>query len=149
MRKIVQQGFTLIELMIVITIIGILAAIAIPNYMSYTGRAQATEAISVTSGLRSDIALWLWEYKALPNAAAVASTGYLGSQAGAIEGKYISDRQITIAASTGMISVPFDNGVVAGKTATLTPIVDLTNGTQVTGWQCGGSAIEYLPTSCR
>ena len=56
MRK-VQQGFTLIELMIVVAIIGILAAIAIPAYSSYVGKAQASEAFSLIDGARTPVAL--------------------------------------------------------------------------------------------
>jgi type IV pilus assembly protein PilA len=55
MRKI-QQGFTLIELMIVVAIIGILAAVAIPAYQDYTARAQLSEAITLTGGLKTPIA---------------------------------------------------------------------------------------------
>ena len=53
-----EKGFTLIELMIVVAIIGILAAIAMPAYQDYTGRAQAVEGVSVTSGLRTEISVW-------------------------------------------------------------------------------------------
>jgi prepilin-type N-terminal cleavage/methylation domain-containing protein len=59
MKRTTQQGFTLIELMIVVAIIGILAAIALPAYQDYTARAQASEALSSTAGLRADIAVYV------------------------------------------------------------------------------------------
>lgn len=73
------HGFTLIELMIVVTIIGILSAIAIPAYQIYVARAQMTEGLVATQGLRNEIALWVANYKQFPDASAVdADTGYVG-----------------------------------------------------------------------
>ena len=88
MRK-VQKGFTLIELMIVVAIIGILAAIALPAYQDYTGRAQAAEALSSTAGVRADIGVYLSEEGALPvtgDAAAAVIEATLAD----LDGKYFN-----------------------------------------------------------
>nr|WP_170069253.1 pilin [Marinobacterium halophilum] len=135
-----QQGFTLIELMIVVAIIGILAAIALPAYQDYTGRAQAAEALSATAGIRADIAVVLSEDGDLADI-----PGRVDDAAAALNGKYITDGGATIAANTGAISVPFDSGVLSGETMTITPTL---NGTQISTWVCADVPAQFIPSGC-
>lgn len=72
MKKI-QQGFTLIELMIVVAIIGILAAVALPAYQDYTGRAQFSESLTVAGGLKTDVLDYVGQNGACPDNATAAA----------------------------------------------------------------------------
>lgn len=144
------SGFTLIELMIVVAIIGILAAIALPNYLTYTARAQAVEGFVVSDTIRNDIATWVFENKVFPDAAAVAFTGIIGRQANALDGKYVAANGVAVTADTGVITVNFDSGTNAGRTLILTPEINTSNNQQVIKWVCSGSVgADRLPTSCQ
>src|SRR6202142_1670148 len=96
--KTMQKGFTLIELMIVIAIIGILAAIAIPAYQNYTIRAQVSEGLSLADGYKTSISEYYANYGTMPpTAAAVTNVG------AAANGKYVSG----ITVGTGSITVAY------------------------------------------
>ena len=146
-----QQGFTLIELMIVVAIIGILAAVALPAYQDYTGRAQASEALTATGGLRADIANYLSDENDLPDpadAAADPSVQALIDQAADLEGKYFDAGDVTLSAAGGVLSVAFARGVHEGETMTLTPDPNAAN-TQIRTWVCDGLEDKFLPSACR
>ncbi|MCB1919461.1 MAG: pilin [Candidatus Competibacteraceae bacterium] len=137
-----QRGFTLIELMIVVAIIGILAAIAIPAYQDYTIRAQVTEAVNLADGLKTPVT------DAYNDAGAWASavSGQRGIPANtSVFGKYTND----VAVAAGVITATFGNDAnakIAAQTLTLTPS---DQGGSI-GWTCA-SAIDpkYLPQACR
>ena len=77
----IKKGFTLIELMIVVAIIGILAAIAIPSYNDYTARAQVTEGVNLTGGLKTCIAEAISDKGKAPNAIEDCGSAYSGGDA--------------------------------------------------------------------
>jgi type IV pilus assembly protein PilA len=137
-----NKGFTLIELMITVAIVGILSAVALPAYQDYTIRAQVTEAVSVASSAKVFVNDHFTDKGVFP--IDNADVGYPGAT-----GKYITDVQIQ-GGATGDVVTTFggsSNVNLTGKTITLRAT---SNGTNLE-WQCFSVDIEdrYLPTICR
>ena len=140
--KNLQKGFTLIELMIVVAIIGILAAIAIPAYQDYTVRAQVTEGINLADGLKTPMADFYNDQGTWP----ANGTGGIAAPVSYV-GKYVT--QVATAAA-GTIIATYGNDanatVLAGKTITLQAT---DNGGSIS-WACTGTmADKYKPQACR
>jgi type IV pilus assembly protein PilA len=156
--KTMQKGFTLIELMIVVAIIGILAAVALPAYQDYTVRAKMSEVILAASACRTSITEVFQSASSAPGA---GNWGCEVTQSGGAS-KYVAQINTSDA---GQVVVTVQNipAVVSGKTTlTLTPLKDSSTaaasgdvGKALFGWRCGstadGTTIEakYLPGSCR
>ena len=139
-----QQGFTLIELMIVVAIIGILAAIAIPSYQDYTARAQVSEAVSLTAGFKTPLAEY---YQTKGSFAAglkptdVASTTN-GKYVRNIAFDKISGSKISIRATMKQA------GSVAAAVATKVLAMNTVNGGRT--WKCVSAGLDdkHLPAGC-
>ena len=144
--KAIQKGFTLIELMIVVAIIGILAAIALPAYQDYTARAQMSEALVLADGQKGAVT----EYYADKGEFPANNTSAGVADASDIKGKYV--QSVTIAATSGKATITAAlkaSGVATGvqsKNLVLTGTAN--NGS--TEWTCSSSAsAKYRPAACR
>ena len=137
-----QKGFTLIELMITVAIVGILAAVALPAYQDYTIRAQVAEGLTLADGAKVVVAEYHANHGTFPNNNTDA--GYSGAT-----GKYVSSTDI---GTNGIIVATFGNQANttltnAGGTITLEPTAT-TEGNL--SWKCGSNLDKkYVPTSCQ
>jgi len=155
----VQKGFTLIELMIVVAIIGILAAVALPAYQDYTIRAQVAEGPSLSAGLKTAITENFVNRGTFP-----ANNAALGIS-GTIEGNFVG----SVTSASGVITITYSNTdnrntnqVLNGQVLTLRPAV---SGSGDISWICGPAPVpsgltvtgnnnstvvtKHLPSSCR
>jgi len=142
MKKSNQSGFTLIELMIVVAIIGILAAIALPAYQDYTKRSHVTEGLSLAGAAKTAVAEYFSSEGRLPTNNSVAGL----SPPGSINGNAVD----SVAVASGLITIYYNIKVESGK------VLDLSPETTAGGikWNCKsnaatGVASKFLPSSCR
>ncbi len=154
-----QKGFTLIELMIVVAIIGILAAIALPAYQDYTKRAKLSEVILAASACRTTIT----EVYQSANSGTTMTAGSWGCESTGSTSKYVAlvatdaGGKITVTAQgTGDTAIDTKLVTLTPLTTTGTVMATPTNiGTAVATWRCGSTAdgtsvpAKFLPGSCR
>jgi type IV pilus assembly protein PilA len=142
-----HAGFTLIELMIVIAIVGIIAAIAIPAYQDYSIRSKVAEGLTLSMSAKQAVAETFQSAGRYPS---VDNSSYGLPASASIAGSYVSS--VTAAALTGIITVEYKllapGKVNSGDTVTLTPVTVVAG---ALGWVCSSNTIppRFVPANCR
>jgi type IV pilus assembly protein PilA len=142
--KNVQKGFTLIELMIVVAIIGILAAIAIPAYSDYTVRAKVSEGLAVASSAKATVA-----ENIANNGGTIAASGNCAG-VNVITAQVHNVVSMSCGDASGLLTVTMDTAKAKGVVLTLKPTVGASSDSIV--WSCGSNdtaKYKYVPAECR
>lgn len=139
-----KKGFTLIELMIVVAIIGILAAVAIPAYSDYTAKAQVSEAFTLSASAKQLVALYQAENGELDKITTTVA-GDLNADLGNVVGQYVAS---VVIGEKGAITATMAASAATSGAVVLTPDDDTNTGSMT--WVCTGTgdAANYLPNSC-
>jgi len=165
MKRSMQQGFTLIELMIVVAIIGILAAVALPAYQDYTKRAKMSEVILAASACRTSVTE-VYQSGSVSNAPGPDGWGCeigAGTSNATTTTKYVASVRTTADGKVTATAQGFNDPQIDGNVVTLVPLISAgvpatfaaNVGQALFGWRCGSTTdlttipAKFLPGSCR
>ena len=145
--KAIQKGFTLIELMIVIAIVGVLAVVALPAYQDYTARAQMSEALTLAEGQKSAVVEYYSDKGKFPADNAAAGI----AAATEIKGKYVASVTVATANDKATITAKMNKDGVNKDISEATLVLEGSQNAGSFDWTCKAGTVKekFLPSSCR